>query len=117
MARRNHADTIEVWRRILDSTDEEAKEYPELKSARSKLAKIHKRVVELSVEQARLAAAKQAATREMQDLLEKGSKTANFLRLGLRLHHGNKSPKLIEHGVEPVRSGRPRKKKKTVSGG
>lgn len=111
MARRNHADTVESWRRILDSTDEEAKEYPELKPARAKLARTYKRVVELSVEQARLAAAKQAVTREMQTLLEEGSKTANVLSVGLRLRHGNKSPRLIENGIEPIRSGRPRKKK------
>ena len=116
MPRRSHADTIEVWRRILDSTDEEAKEYPELKPARTKLAKTHKRVVELSVEQSRLAAAKQAATREMQELLEEGRRTANVLRVGLRMRHGNKSPKLIEHGIEPVRSGRPRKKKANSGG-
>ena len=34
MARQNHADTMEVWKRLLDSTDEEAAEYPELKPAR-----------------------------------------------------------------------------------
>ena len=111
MPRRNHADTIEVWRRILDSTDEDPKEYPELKPARTKLAKVYKRVVELRAEQARLTAAKQAATREMQTLLEEGSRTVNVLRVGLRLRHGNRSPKLIEHGIQPFRGGRPRKKK------
>lgn len=116
MPRRSHAETIEVWKRILDSTDEDPKEYPELKPARTRLARTYKRIVELRSEQARLTAAKQAATREIQALLEEGSKTANVLRIGLRLHHGNRSPKLIEHGVEPFRGGRPRKKK-TDSGG
>ena len=111
MARRSHAETIEVWRRILDSTDEDPKEYPELKPARTKLARVYKRVAELRIKQARLTAAAQAATREMQALLEEGSRTANVLRVGLRLHHGNRSPKLIQHGVTPFRGGRPRKKK------
>ena len=116
MPRRNHADTIEFWRRLLASTDEDPKEHPELKPARTKLAKVYKRVVELRTEQARLTAAKQAATREMQTLLEEGSKTANVVRVGMRLRHGNRSPKLIEHGIQPFRGGRPRKKK-TDSGG
>ena len=116
MPRRSHAETIEIWRRILDSTDEDPKEYPELKPARTKLAKAYKRVAELRVKQARLTAAKQAATREMQILLEEGSKSANVLSVGLRLHYGNRSPKLIEHGVPPFRGGRPRKKKTDPKG-
>lgn len=111
MARQNHADTMEVWRRLLDSTDEEAAEYPELKTARTKLARMHKRVLELHAEQARLTAAKQAATREMQTLLEEGRKTANVLRVGLKLYHGNRSERLVEHGIKPFRGGRRRKQK------
>lgn len=111
MARQNHADTMEGWRRILDSTDEEAAEFPALKSARTKLARAYGRILELQAEQSRMAAAKQAATREMQTLLVEGRKTANVLRVGLKLHHGNRSERLVEHGIKPFRGGRPRKKK------
>lgn len=117
MPRQNYSATVESWRRIFDSLDETTAELPHIEMPRAKLAAIYERVVELHRQQAALTAAKQAATKEIEELLEEGRMTATSLRFNLKEHYGNRSPKLIEHGVQPFRGGRPRKKREPSSGG
>ena len=110
MARQNQADTLLRFKRLLDALPEDPPELPELKTARAKLGAMHDRLQTLYAEQAAMTAAKQAATREIETVLEEGRRTANFLRLGLQTHYGKTSERLVEFGIQPFR-GRSRRKK------
>lgn len=61
----------------------------------------------LYVEHAALAAARQATTEEMRQVIEEGEQIFRLLREGLRQHYGKRNLKLIEFGIDPL-SSRPR---------
>jgi hypothetical protein len=69
----------------------------------------------LKYEQSYHEAERQRATREMQEALTEGEKTATFLRMGIKLVYGNDNDKLLEFGIQPLRrrSGQKRKKAAT----
>jgi hypothetical protein len=74
----------------------------------------------LYAEHAALAASRQAMTQEMQKLIEEGDQIFRMLREGLKDHYGKRNEKLVEFGVEPLRTPdekrrRNRKKKSEVS--
>ena len=62
---------------------------------------------EYSAEQAALTASKQEATKRVQYLLVQGRKLSTVLRAIIREHYGNRSEKLAEFGMQPLRT-RPR---------
>lgn len=66
---------------------------------------------------AALAAERQAITQEMQQLIEEGDQISRMLREALKEHYGKRSEKLVEFGIEPLRTGtvkRRRRSKKSV---
>jgi len=74
----------------------------------------------LYAEHAALAASRQAITQEMERLIEEGDQIFRMLREGLKDHYGKRNEKLVEFGVEPLRTPdekrrRNRKKKSEVS--
>jgi hypothetical protein len=111
MARLNQADTLARFKRLIDSLEEGTPEIPELTAARAKLGAMYDRLLTLYAEQAAMAAARQAATREIESILEEGRRTANYLRIGLKTHYGKASEQLVEFGIQPFR-GRSRRKKR-----
>ena len=58
----------------------------------------------LYAEHAALAASRQAITQEMQKLIEEGDQIFRMLREGLKDHYGKRNEKLVEFGVEPLRT-------------
>jgi hypothetical protein len=54
-------------------------------------------------EQTAMAAAKQDATQRLNDLLTEGRKLVTFLRGGVKQRYGDKSEKLVEFDLAPVR--------------
>ena len=62
------------------------------------------RMRDLYAEHAALAASRQAITQEMQKLLEDGDQIFRMLREGLKDHYGKRNEKLVEFGVEPLRT-------------
>ena len=54
-----------------------------------------------------LAAARQAITEEMRQVIEEGEQIYRLLREGLRQHYGKRNLKLVEFGIDPL-PGRPR---------
>lgn len=114
MPRRSHADTLLRWRRLIDSVAE-AEGNPELQDVqpfRTQLEEMHRQVLELAQKKAALEAQRQAATRELAELLESGSRTATWIRVWLREHIGHGNEQLAAFDIKPARKGgRPRKKK------
>src|SRR5262245_59004330 len=109
MARRARTETLQRWSRFLDSLAEGRGEIPELEQHRARLKEMDERARQLDLERGAHAAAKQAATQEINEILENGQKIVTLMRFWLQEHHGNRNEKLIEFGVKPFRS-RPRKK-------
>jgi uncharacterized coiled-coil DUF342 family protein len=58
----------------------------------------------LYAEHAALAASRQAITQEMQKLIDEGDQIFRMLREGLKDHYGKRNEKLVEFGVEPLRT-------------
>lgn len=58
---------------------------------------------ELAQEQAALKATKQQASRQLENVLTKGLRLANILRLGVKAHYGIQAEKLAEFGMQPFR--------------
>ena|SRR5205823_15052924 len=58
---------------------------------------------EASAHQAAMDAAKQEATKNLQALLVEGRKLATFLRGGVKQRYGDRSEKLVEFGLAPLR--------------
>jgi len=109
MARQARSDTLQRWSRFLGSLAEGRSGIPELEQHRARLQEMYEQARRLDQERAAHAAAKQAATRELNEILENGQKIVTLMRIWLREHHGNRSEKLVEFDVKPFR-GRPRKK-------
>lgn len=119
MPRRSHADTLVRWRRLIESVAQ-AEDDPELQDVRPfrvQLEEMYRQAFELAQKRAALEAQKQAATRELGELLESGSKTATWIRAWLREHVGHESERLAAFDIKPARKGgRPRKKKPSPEG-
>ena len=103
MPRENYAATVTVWRQFLDSVDEEIAQDPYVKRLVAQLEAMYERAQELVYERAALQAAKQTATRELQEILPNGRVTINCLRKMLRYQFGKESPRLIQYGIRPYR--------------
>lgn len=72
----------------------------------------------LYAQHAALAATRQAITQEMQKLIDDGDQIFRLVREGLKEHYGKRSEKLVEFGVEPLRTPvekRRRRSKKSAS--
>lgn len=78
------------------------------------------RIRGLYARHAALAAERQAITQEMQTLIEEGDQVLRMLREALKDHYGKRNEKLVEFGVEPLRTStvkrqRQSKKKKAAA--
>lgn len=62
------------------------------------------RIRALYAQHAALAAARQAITREMTQLIDEGDQIFRMLKEALKDHYGKRNEKLVEFGVEPLRT-------------
>ena len=68
------------------------------------LDKVIDEVDQILVEQAALRAGKQLTTQRLQALFLQGDKLATVLKVIVKQHYGNGSDKLVELGVQPLRT-------------
>ena len=99
--------TVNGWERLLISLETNKQDLPHLETHRLLLAGMVAQLREISAQQAAMAASKQDATQRLQALLNEGRKLATFLRSGIRQQYGNRSEKLVEFDLQPLRA-RPR---------
>ena len=76
---------------------------PHLESRRVQLVSIVARATDLLSQQKIQTAAKQDLSRDIEVVLDQGSKIASFLRLGVKQHYGTRSEKLVEFDLLPFR--------------
>ena len=96
--------TLNGWERLLGSMEANAGDLPQLETYRAQLKTMLDAAREASAQQAALAANKQETTQRLQSVLADGRKLANFLRNGVRQRYGNRSEKLVEFGLNPLRT-------------
>ena len=110
MPRETYATTVEAWRQFLQQVAETGVDIPGLTDKRAELEAMYERACQLVTERAAHDAAKQAATRELREILEKGRLKLTLLRNGLTVELGSSNEKLTAYGIQPFR-GRPRRRK------
>jgi hypothetical protein len=96
--------TLNGWERLLASLEANAQEFPQFETYRAQLKAMLETAREISAHQTAMAASKQDATKRLQGTLVDGRKLANFLRNGVRQHFGNRSEKLVEFDLKPLRA-------------
>jgi len=96
--------TFNGWERLLASLEANKETFPQLDAYRTQLEAMLSQAREASAEQTAMAAGKQQATQRIQTLLVDGRKLATVLRTVVRQHFGNRSEKLAEFDLQPLRS-------------
>lgn len=114
MPRETFATTVEKWRRLLGQLEVSGVRIPEMDGLKTDLAAMYERAHQLVTERAAHQAAMQTATRELQEILEKGRIKLTVLRLGLKQELGETSEQLAAFDIRPHRKGS-RRRKKTLS--
>ncbi|HEX3131760.1 MAG TPA: hypothetical protein VH394_30770, partial [Thermoanaerobaculia bacterium] len=102
MPRKTFAGTVEAWGRFLRQVDETGIEIPGTGSAKDDLDAMYKRAHELVTQRAALEAAKQAATRELREILELGSLKLTMMRQALKVHLGYENENLTAYDIRPT---------------
>ena len=110
MPRESFAATVEAWGLFLRQLDETGVEIPGFAGKKAELEQMYSRAKQLVAERNALEAARQAATYELQTILESGRIKHTVLRQSLKMHLGDRSEKLIAYGIRPNR-GRPKRRK------
>jgi hypothetical protein len=95
--------TLNGWQRLLTSMEANPQDFPQLEIYRAQLQTMLDAARQAAKEQTAMAAAKQDATQRLNDLLVEGRKLVTFLRGGVKQRYGDKSEKLVEFDLAPVR--------------
>ena len=103
----SYAETVITWEKELAAAERNSTDLPQAEIPREKLQGVLTAIRGVAAEQATLTANKQEATQRIYTLLAQGRKVSTLLRTIVREHYGNRSEKLAEFGMQPLR-GRPR---------
>ncbi|MFL6259549.1 MAG: hypothetical protein ACJ76Y_07555 [Thermoanaerobaculia bacterium] len=95
--------TLNGWQRLLTSIEANPQDFQQLEAYRAQLQTMLDAARQAAKEQTAMAAAKQDATQRLNDLLVEGRKLVTFLRGGVKQRYGDKSEKLVEFDLAPVR--------------
>ena len=103
----SYAETVNGWEEQLTAVAQNIADLPQSEIPRGKLQGVLAEIRDVSAQQAALTAAKQEASKRLAELLSQGRKISTLLRNIVREHYGNRSEKLAEFNLQPLR-GRPR---------
>lgn len=94
---------VSGWERFMTALAANASDFTHVEAHRGELQLLLERARALAVEHDLHTAAKQDAARQLAEVLGEGSKLATFLRNAVKVRYGNRSDKLLEFGVQPLR--------------
>jgi len=97
------ADLLHDWERLLETAEQRVEEFPTLAPKLAALRADLARVRELEVERAQLQAARQKASRELDQVKAHGTDQARDVRNRLRALLGSRNPLLAEFKIRPLR--------------
>jgi hypothetical protein len=103
MARNQNGSTQSTWKLLSTSLAANAKDLPHLEGHRIELADTLAKTEDLTVQLAALTASKQDISKQLAALMDDGRKLATYLRVGVKQNYGNRSEKLVEFGLHPLR--------------
>jgi len=103
---KSYAETVNVWEEGLAALDGNIEDLPQAEIPRQKLRSILTQIRGVAARQSALTADRQEATKELYILLAQGRKLTTLLRTIIREHYGNRSEKLAEFNVQPLRGRR-----------
>ena len=101
------SDFTTEWEQLIATLTANAADLPHLEAPRNKLQGFLDEFRSLSQEQDLHDANKQTTSKRLETLSADAKKLATFLRNGIREHYGNRSPKLVEFGIQPFRRAKP----------
>ena len=97
-------DRRKVWRTVSGSVAANAAELPQAAIPVAALDKILAEADQIFVDQAAFRASKQLSSKRLVTLFEQGDKLTTVLKVIARQHYGNGSDKLVEFGIQPLRT-------------
>ena len=97
-------DRFKVWRNVSASAAANASDLPQAELLRGSLDKVIVEVDKILVDQGVFRASKQLASKRLQTLIDQGDKLTTVLKGIIKQHYGNGSDKLVEFGIQPLRS-------------
>lgn len=106
---RTYADSLKGWKQRLLALANNIDEVSHLQSKRDKLQGIYDGTVNAMRDQSTATALKQVASRNVEAFIAEGNKVDTFLCVGVREHYGNRSEKLAEFDLQPLRARYPAK--------
>ncbi len=101
---RRQGQQIKEWRAVATATAANAADLPGVAVQLAALLEVIDEVDKLLAEQAALRASKQLASQHLKDLLNQGGKLSTVLKAIARQHYGHGNDKLVEFGIQPLRS-------------
>jgi len=104
MPRTSYADVVTDWEQLGSSLTTNITDLPNLESYRTELLGLLEQVRALTVQQGIHKANFQQASKDLKEVMNRGKKLATFLRAGIKHRYGNRSEKLVEFRVQPLRS-------------
>jgi hypothetical protein len=109
MSSRNtrQSDVIKKWQTLVSALADNIGDLEHLSTRFVKLQGFLADSIQALQDQAAARASKQEASRRLETLLSEGEKVATFLNVGVREHYGNRSEKLAEFHLKPLRGRRP----------
>jgi hypothetical protein len=102
------------WGQLASGLKANAAALPHLEGHRVQLEGIFTQAQDVLSQQKIQTASKQDLSRQVEALMDQGSKIASFLRLGVKQHYGTRSEKLVEFDLLPFR-GKPQPVKPPVT--
>jgi hypothetical protein len=102
----SYAETVSGWEELLAALEQNSTDLPQLEAPRERLQVILDQIKRFAAEQAALTASRQLATSRVEYLLVQGRKLATVLRTSVREYYGNRSEKVAEFGLQPLRTRR-----------
>jgi hypothetical protein len=99
-----HGEQFKEWRNVATATAANASELPPTEVQLTALNGVLGEVDTILAEQAVHRASKQMATKRLQVLVNQGAKLSTVLKVIAKQHYGNGNDKLVEFGIQPLRS-------------
>jgi len=99
----SYGDTFKEWGLLTEACDSNQSDLPYLQAPKEQLEALLEQTKEAVKQQAAYTASRLDMSSKISESLEKGRKLATFLRTGIKQRYGNRSDKLAEFGVQPLR--------------
>jgi hypothetical protein len=97
-------DRRKTWTTVSGSVTANAADLPQAAIPLAALDKIISEADQIFVDQAAFRASKQVTSQRLLTLFDQGDKLATVLKVLVKQHYGNGSDKLVEFGIQPLRT-------------